>query len=216
MSKIFLIAGLGADTRVFNNIDLHEHDVTPVDWIEPNELDTLTTYTQKIIHQYNITPHAVVIGNSMGGMLAIEIAKQLPLNKVILISSIKTIDEAPAYFSFFRVVPVYKFIPQGLMTSSGVLIELTFGKMKPDDLWLFKDMLKKSSPKFLKWAMGAVLKWDNRVIPPNVYHITGDRDMVFNYKRIKNAIIVKGGTHIMIFDKAKEINKLLKVILKKK
>lgn len=55
MSKIYLIAGLGADTRIYNNIDLHEHDVVPIDWIEPNELDTLTTYSQKLIYQYNIT-----------------------------------------------------------------------------------------------------------------------------------------------------------------
>ena len=40
--------------------------------------------------------------------------------------------------------------------------------------------------------------------------------MVFSYKRIKNATIVKGGTHIMVFDKSKQINKLLKDILRKK
>ncbi len=64
--------------------------------------------------------------------------------------------------------------------------------------------------------MTAVLKWKNITIPPNVYVITGDKDRVFNYKLIKDAIIVKGGTHIMIFDKAKEINKILKGILRKK
>jgi hypothetical protein len=45
---------------------------------------------------------------------------------------------------------------------------------------------------------------------------TGDKDLVFNYKNISNATIIKGGTHIMVFDKAKQINKLLKGILKKK
>jgi hypothetical protein len=148
-------------------------------------------------------------------MLAIEIARKLPVRKVILISSIKTIYEAPWYYKLFRILPVYKLIPNWLMTSSGVFMELTFGKMKPEDLWLFKDMLKKSSPKFLKWAMNAALKWSNTVIPPNVYHITGDKDLIFSYKRIKNATIVKGGTHIMLFDRPKEINKLLKGILKK-
>src|ERR1700744_5820637 len=216
MSKIFLIAGLGADTRIYNNIDLHDHEVVPIDWIEPNQLDTLTTYSQKIINQYHITSKSVIIGNSLGGMLAIEIAKLMPINKVILISSIKTSDEEPWYFGFFRKLPIYKLIPHGLMTSSGVLIELMFGKMKPDNLWLFKDMLKKQSPAFLKWAMSATIKWKNQIVPPNVYHITGDKDAVFSCKRIKNATIVKGGTHIMIFDQAKKINKLLKDILKKK
>lgn len=216
MSKIYLIAGLGADTRLYNNIDFYDHDVTPIDWIEPNKHDTLHTYAQKLIHQYNIEAKSIVIGVSLGGMIAVEIAKIISLNKVILISSIKTVDEAPAYFSFFRKLPVYKIVSKKLYNSLGVFIELLFGKMNPDDLWLFKDMLKKSSPDFLRWAMEAVLNWDNKAIPPNLYHIIGDKDLVFNYKKIKGATIVKGGTHIMVFDKAKQVNKLLKAILKKK
>jgi hypothetical protein len=88
--------------------------------------------------------------------------------------------------------------------------------MNAHDTWLFKDMLKQSSPKFMKWALGAVLKWKNETVPANLYHIVGDKDLVFNYKNINNATIVKGGTHLMVFDKAKQINKLLKGILKKK
>jgi pimeloyl-ACP methyl ester carboxylesterase len=215
MSKIFLIPGLGADTRVYNNIDLNDHEVICVDWIEPHETDTLNTYAQKLIHQYHITPKSIVIGNSLGGMIAIEIAKIIPLEKVILISSIKTIDEEPRYFAFYRSVPLYRLLPGKLLTSMGFMLKPLLGKMNEADAWLFSDMLKNSSPTFLKWAMGAALAWDNKIIPPNIYHITGDKDRVFSYKRIKDATIVKGGTHIMIFDKAKEINKLLKKILKK-
>ncbi len=215
MSRIYLIAGLGADTRVYNNIDLHDHEVIPVDWIEPYPSDTLTTYAQKLIYQYNILPNSVLIGNSLGGMIAVEIAKQIPVKKVILISSIKTNTEAPGYFSFFRALPVYKIIPGKWFTSMGFMIKPLFGRMSAEDAWLFSDMLKNSSPTFVKWAMGAVLHWKNSVIPPNLFHITSDKDLVFSFKRIPDATIVKGGTHIMIFDKAKEINKLLKNILKK-
>jgi pimeloyl-ACP methyl ester carboxylesterase len=216
MAKIFLIAGLGADTRLYNNIDLQDHDVTPVDWIEPNVSDTLSTYAQKLIHQYFITDNSVVIGVSLGGMIAVEIAKQVRLNKVILISSIKTIKEAPWYFKVFNTLPLHRLVSGSLLANLGFLIKPVFGKMSAQDTWLFNDMLKKSSPKFIKWAMGAVLKWRNETIPPNLYHIVGDKDLVFNYKNISNATIIKGGTHIMVFDKAKQINKLLKAILKKK
>ena len=211
-----MIPGMGADTRIYNNIDLLDNDVIPVNWIIPDINDTLTSYAQKLILQYHISNNSILIGNSLGGMIAIEIANMVPISKVILISSIKTINEAPWYFKLFRNIPVYKMLPNGLMNTGGVFIKPVFGNMKPDDLWLFKDMLKKSSPVFVKWAMGAVLKWNNQTIPPNVYHIIGDKDRVFNYKLIKDAIIIKGGTHIMVFDMAKQINKLLKTILKKK
>jgi pimeloyl-ACP methyl ester carboxylesterase len=216
MSRIYLIAGLGADTRVYNNIDLQDHEVIPVNWVEPNSKDTLVTYAQKLVYQYDIKPNSTLIGNSLGGIISVEIAKFMPIKKVILISSIKTSDEAPGYFKFFRNLPIQKIIPGKLFTSAGFLVKPMFGHMNAEDAWLFNDMLKHTSPVFAKWAMNAVLHWKNDVIPPNLYHITGDKDLVFDYKRIKNATIVKGGTHIMIFDKAKEINKLLKQILSKK
>lgn len=215
MSKVFLIAGLGADTRVYNNIELEHHDVTGVDWIEPHETDTLATYAQKLIFQYHIAPGSVVIGNSLGGMIAIEIAKIIPLQKTILISSIKTIHEAPGYFAWLRAMPVYKPVPGKFFTWLGFLAKPVFGKMNDADTWLFSDMLKNSSPSFLKWAMSAVLKWDNKIVPPNVFQISGDKDLVFPYKRLKDAVIIKGGTHIMVFNKVKEINKILKRVLKK-
>jgi pimeloyl-ACP methyl ester carboxylesterase len=216
MSKVFLISGLGADTRLYNNIDIPEdYEVVPVDWLEPHETDTLEIYAQKIIYQYDIRPNSIIIGTSLGGMLTIEIAKKINLKKAILISSIKTVKEAPAYFSIFRRLPVYKFLPGSILNKLGFLIKPIFGHLKDNDAWLFNDMLSKNSPKFMKWALGAVLNWDNLTIPANVYHIHGDKDRVFPIKNIKNAAIVKDGSHIMIFDKAKQVNKWLKPILKK-
>lgn len=215
MSKVFLIAGLGADTRAYDKINIEASEVVRVDWIEPDKIDTLKSYAQKLIYQYNINDSSIVIGNSLGGMIAMEIAKLIPLKKTILISSIKTINEAPRYFALFRVLPVYKLIPAKVFTSLGFMIRFVFGKMNKADDWLFNDMLKKSSPKFIKWAMGATLHWDNKIIPENVYTITGDKDDVFDYRRINDVIIVKGATHIMIFNRAGEINKILKDILAK-
>ena len=97
MNKIFLIPGLGADARIFQYIDLQGHEAVPVSWVEPDKLDTLPTYAQKLIDHYKITPGSIVIGNSLGGMLTIEIAKRVKLDKAILISSIKTKSEAPRF-----------------------------------------------------------------------------------------------------------------------
>jgi pimeloyl-ACP methyl ester carboxylesterase len=216
MTKVFLIAGMGADTRIYNRIDIPDkYEVVPVDWIEPNESDTLSIYAQNLIYQYDIVPRSIVIGNSLGGMLAIEIAKKINLQKVILISSIKTIDEAPFYFKLFRAIPVYKLFTDKMLGVIKYFINPLFGAKEKDGSWLFRDMYDNTSRKFLRWSMGATVHWDNKTIPENVYHISGDKDMVFNYKRLKGATIIKGGTHLMLFDMAKEINKWLKPILKK-
>jgi pimeloyl-ACP methyl ester carboxylesterase len=215
MSKVYLISGLGADSRLFKNVVLPAgYEVVLVDWLIPSSIDTLITYSQRIIHQYSISEKSIVIGVSLGGMISVEIAKQVKLDKVILISSIKTDKEAPWYYKFFHNIPVYKAIPGKLMPHVGFLIKPMFGKMNANDLQLFKSMLRNSSPVFLKWAMRAALYWKNNIDFSNLYHIIGDNDLVFPYKNIKSpTAIIKGGTHIMVFDKANEINKLLEEIL---
>ena len=47
----------------------------------------------------------------------------------------------------------------------------------------------------------------------NIVHIHGTKDNVFPLKHIKNAIEIKGGTHIMILTKAKKISKIIDEVL---
>lgn len=213
MSKLFLIPGLGADCRIYQHIDLHDYEVININWIQPESTDTLTSYAQKLIEQYDITDNSVAVGNSMGGMMAVEIGKAVSLKKIILISSIRTVDEAPGYFSFFRNIPVYRYIPENLINSVDYFLDLFFGTLTKSERVLFRDMLNGWTPEFLKWAIDAILAWDNHEMPLNSVLITGDKDMVFPVKNIEDAIIIKGGTHIMIFDKAPEINKILQKVL---
>lgn len=213
MGKVFLIPGLGADYRAFKNIDLESYETVPISWIIPDKQDALTSYAQKLIEKYKITAGSIVIGNSLGGMLTVEIAKKVQLDKAILISSIKTAAEAPKSFKWYRVVPLYKLIPAKVYTSSGFIVRFVMGEVSKKNKELFIDMLRKTPPVFVKWAMGAILHWDNQVIPENVYHIHGDTDMIFPSNRLRNAFIIKGGTHIMILNRAKEINTWLKNIL---
>jgi pimeloyl-ACP methyl ester carboxylesterase len=213
MIKVYLISGLGADKRLYRNIKIDNAEMIYVDWIEPGKKDTLANYAQKLIDEYRIAPGSVVIGTSLGGMITVEIAKKIRLKKAILISSIKTVKEEPFYFNLLKWFPVYKLLPNKLIVKMGELAKPVFGKMDPVEAYMFNSMLENSSPWFLRWAMGAVLKWKNKIIPPNIYHIVGDSDYVFDHKKIKDAIIVKGGTHIMVFDRAKEINQLIAKIL---
>ena len=212
MGKIFLIPGLGADARIFQYIDLQGHEVIPISWLEPEKKDTLATYARKLVDHYKITPGSIVIGNSLGGMLTIEIAKSMKL-KAILISSIKTKSEAPKSHTWYKYLPLYKLIPSSWLPHTGFIVRMVMGKMSKHHQELFVSMLKGTPPKFIKWALGAILRWDNQTIPPNVYHIIGDKDKIFPYQRIKDATIINGGTHIMIYTKAKEINNWLKDII---
>jgi pimeloyl-ACP methyl ester carboxylesterase len=213
MSKLYLLPGLGDDHRIFEGIDLQGHEAVNVVWLEPEKQDTLSTYAQKLIDAYHITPQSIIIGNSLGGMLGIEIAKRIELNKVILISSIKTADEASIKSRLKRYIPFYLSIRSKLGALVKFMIRPFIGQKARDRQELFNNMEGNTSAAFYKWAKYAITYWDNQTVPKNVYHINGDQDNIFPYKRIKDAIIIKGGTHIMIRDKKNEINALLKEIL---
>src|SRR5579872_2781388 len=122
MGKIFLVPGLGADYRAFKNIEFEGLETAPISWIIPDKKDTLTSYAQKLIEKYQITAGSIVVGNSLGGMLTIEIGKKIKLDKAILISSIKTVTEAPNGFKWYRRIAVYKLVPAKMYTSSGFFI----------------------------------------------------------------------------------------------
>jgi len=213
MDRVFLIAGMGADVRLFKNLDLSGFEVIDAAWIDPEANDTITTYATKLIQKYDITAQSNIIGVSLGGMFAVEIAKQVDLKNVIIISSIKAIAEAPFYYKLFRALPVFKLIPAKLMLSLGALLKPFFSKKMSGESHLFDSMLRNTSPVFLKWSMGAALRWDGQAPSQHIHHLIGDRDLIFDYCKIKNAIVIPGGDHMMVFTRAKDLNPIIRNIL---
>jgi hypothetical protein len=215
MEKIFLISGLGADRRLFNKLELPGYEPVYVDWIEPEPTDTISTYAQKLVDQYHITPNSVVLGVSLGGIMTVEISNIIPLRKAIIISSIKSASEFPWYFKLFRNVPLYKIIPHGFYSSAGYLIKPLFGKMKGKSGFMFVDMIKNSSPTFMRWAMHAILRWQPKPLTTKTYHIIGNKDLIFSHRRITDAnYIIERGSHDMVYTRGKEISQIVQNILK--
>jgi pimeloyl-ACP methyl ester carboxylesterase len=214
MAKLFLVSGLGADERLFKNLDLSGFDVVPVTWIEPEKKDSLTSYATKLIQQFGIEDGDSVIGVSLGGMLTVEISKQLKLKHAIIISSIKSRSEAPWYFAFFRAVPLDRLISGQFVKSLGPLIKPLFGKFAGSkESPLFYSMLQNSSPVFLSWAMRAVLEWNGDPAKTRINHLAGDNDLIFQHRRIKDAIVIPKGDHMMVFTRAKELSPIIRNIL---
>jgi hypothetical protein len=54
--------------------------------------------------------------------------------------------------------------------------------------------------------------WERENEIDNVIHIHGDKDPIFPIRRIKNCIVVPGGTHIMLITKFKWLNTNLPII----
>ena len=86
--KTILLPGMGANSKMYP-VEKYSilQDVVFADWPKYNGEETLEAMAQSIIHHYDISSEMAVGGSSLGGMVAIEIAKLTDIKHVILIGS---------------------------------------------------------------------------------------------------------------------------------
>ncbi|MDH4294838.1 MAG: hypothetical protein OEV74_01060 [Cyclobacteriaceae bacterium] len=84
MKDLFLLSGLGADSRVFDFLDLSNYNIHFIEWIDPHENEPIEAYARRL--KVNIKKeNPILLGISFGGMMAIEIGKQIRAEKIIII-----------------------------------------------------------------------------------------------------------------------------------
>ena len=110
MKHIYVISGFGADERVFSKLDFGNNDVHFIQWKIPEKNETIASYAERLREEIDF-PNPILIGLSFGGMMAIEIAKLIPVEKVILISSIRDRYELPFFMKVAAALRLTKIIP---------------------------------------------------------------------------------------------------------
>lgn len=210
--KCYLLSGLGTDGTVFQYLDFEGVEVEYMEWLPPLPKETLPAYAKRMTQKIT-TPHPILVGLSFGGMVAMEIAKQIPVKKVILISSAKERKELPWFYRFSAKLKLQKILPYTLIKRTNGFTYWLFGATSAHEKALLKEIFRKTPTTFLKWAINAILTWKNAEISTHILHIHGDKDRILPYKNIKDTFCITGGGHSMIVNKAHEINPLINKFL---
>lgn len=211
MTKIpvYFMPGLAASSSIFERIALPDaFEIILLEWEIPLENESLKDYAKRISLKIN-TKNPVLVGVSFGGILVQEIAEFITVRKVIIISSVKSNLEFPLRMKLAKTTKAYKLIPTNLILNVENLAKFSFGDKVNQRLKLYEKFLSVRDKNYLDWAIEQVILWDRTIVDPKVIHIHGDMDDVFPIKHIKNCIVVKGGTHIMILNKFKWLNENL-------
>lgn len=141
--------------------------------------------------------------------MAIEVAKLLDTEKVILISSAKTRREIPFYYRWAGALRLHRLVPVRWLKTANSLIAWLFGANTESDKQLLRQVLKDTDEHFLRWAIEKIVTWSNTTLPAAVLHLHGDRDRVLPFWFISDAQVVKNGGHLMVLNRAKEVSALL-------
>jgi len=94
--RVYCISGLGASEQVFSKLNLPGTELIVLKWLIPKQHESFADYSRRMFEQV-AEENPVLMGVSFGGMTCIEMAKQFPIQKLILISSIKTKQELPLW-----------------------------------------------------------------------------------------------------------------------
>jgi len=208
-NEIYIFSGLGADERVFQKLDFSDFKTTFVKWIIPKDKETIENYSTRLLAQIT-TKKPILIGLSFGGIIAVEVAKQIEAEKVILIASAKTKIEIPYYYRFAGQLRLHKLLPTRLLKSSNLFTNWFFGTTSTFDKQLLKQILIDTNPMFLKWAIDKVARWTNQIQIKNIFHIHGTSDRILPLKFVKCNLTIKNGGHLMTLNKSDELNNILR------
>lgn len=206
--SIYIASGLGADERVFRFLDFGNYDVHFIEWIPISPELTIQEYATQLIPQIK-DEHSILIGLSFGGIISIEIAKQIPTKKVIIISSVKNKKEIPFYYRWIGKLNLHNIIPTKLLHTPNIVSDYFFGVIDSLEKEIFHQILLETDPVFLKWAIDKIIKWENTSYPSNLYHIHGTKDRILPVYSTNPDIKIEGGGHLMIMSHSEEIMKIL-------
>ena len=208
MQTIYVFSGLGTDHRVFERIDLSGFNIVHVKWLVPRQEEAFESYVFRLADHYNIPKQgAIVMGVSFGGICISELSKYYDFSKTILISSAKTRDELPKLLSVSKFLSLHKFLPAAANSKASLKIaHWLFGVDQVEDKALLDQILKDTSPDFLRWAIDKIVNWENKTVPVNCLHIHGDKDHIIPIQHVDYTIRIRGGGHFMIWTKAAEIS----------
>jgi esterase/lipase len=210
--KIYCISGLGADEKVFTNLKVDGYKLEYIPWLRPLVKETITAYAARMAEKIR-EENALLLGVSFGGMVGIEIAKQLPLQRLIIVSSIKSTNELPGWMKVVGKINLHKILPVKSNRVTEKIDNDRLGVTTEQEKEMVRAYRKNVDPVYFNWAINQVVNWKNNWCPDNIIHIHGDKDKIFPAKKIKDTYIIKDGTHMIIYNRAGEVGEVIKKVL---
>lgn len=210
MIRVYCVPGLANDKRMFNNLAplLLSQNIHFLEHLEPiHPKETMKEYARRL--SLSIDDHSgesVIIGMSLGGIIAVELSKILPMRKVFLVSTIKHPNELPWQIKALKTLPLDKInLPPWLIRKGVKPLSWLLGVTNSKGRNHIKSQLDDADDRHIAWAQWAAANWDNNLIPNNYVHIHGTKDEIFPAANVRASHFIEGANHYMIMDRAAEV-----------
>ena len=214
MQKVYFIPGLGANKHLFEKLVLKNIESVYLEYFKPQPHENIEHYAMRMREKIT-EPEPVIAGVSFGALMANEIALQIPVRKLIIISSIKNYSEKPLRYKMIEVSNLQNLVSVSMLKNLKSIAHIFFGTKTSDEIKLLNALIDNADPEIVSWSINAFIKWKRKSVPSNCIHIHGSADRVFPIDDVKANHIIENGTHLMIYSKAAEVSELLNSIIQK-
>ncbi len=211
---IYLIPGQGSDARIFKNLTLDpSFELKYVNYVTPDKGMTMRDYAIELSQQIDTSRSFILIGVSLGGMLATEMNDFLHPEMTIIISSAKSRAELPRRYTFQEHLPIYKLVSAGMAKHGAKIMQPIVEPDRNRQKALFKSMIADKDPLFLKRTIKMILEWDRVRYSDDIIHIHGDNDHTIPIRNVHCDYVVHGGSHMMVATRYIQMSALLNKLL---
>lgn len=213
-TNIYLIPGQGSDQRIYNNIEFDEkYVIHHIKYMLPEKGTSMKEYAEALASQIDTTEKFIIIGVSLGGMLATEMSHFLNPEKIIIISSAKNRKELPHSYRMQKYFPLYKLFPPKVIKAGAKIMQPIYEPDRNNEKETCVAMLNDKNPFFLKRTIQMIIKWDATESPEEIVHIHGDKDHTIPIRNVEYTHSIEKGSHMMALTRGEDLSELLKSIL---
>ena len=204
---VHCVPGLGADHRLFGRLHLPDHELRWLDWPQMPIGSSVKDFAEALSQRVDPRFAHVLLGVSFGGMVVQEMAATTGAQRVVIVSSWKGVREMPMHIRLLQGSHAEKLLVPGFMRRMLPMVRWQMGVQDADDEALLDAFLNTTSLEQLRVQIAAVLGWKGPEQPVRkLVHLHGDKDLLMPVERIVDPIVIKGGTHFMVFNRAEEVS----------
>lgn len=197
--RVFLITGFALDKRAFDLMELPADPFRTLDLIPVRKGETLREYAVRMAREIGLAPGDIIGGVSLGGMLALEMAKAIDVRGVLLIASATHPRHIRKRFKMWA--PLASRTPQAVIRRIFTLIPwvLAWQRMlSPSSQALLADIMGKFPPALLQAFPAMIMKWPGCKPPEKFRHIHSEGDWLIRPDGDPATLtIVKGKNHLI-------------------
>jgi esterase/lipase len=206
--NFYCLSGLGADGRLFSDFKPDFGHVICLNYIDPlNKEETLSQYAKRLAKNIDESKPFILVGISLGGILATEIAHIKQPFAIVFLSTIKSAQEKTGIFGLIKGLKI-PYIFTFKRTQKYIRLAKKYFDTEEQYL-LFRDMLRDTSPLFGQWAMLQIIDWDGIQANVPFIHINGKRDELFPVEEGNGVYLIPKKRHDMTLNSWPILNPMI-------